>query len=98
MLSLSHRAASGALGAAALLACATRAQQSPTPETPAPPAAVATPVAVATGPTLTVGSIAPDFVLKGATRYGLLETPVRLSDYRGQTVVIAFFYKARTKG
>ena len=47
---------------------------------------------------LTVGSMAPDFELKGATRYGLLSNPVRLSDYRGQTVVIAFFYKARTKG
>ncbi|NUO65036.1 MAG: redoxin domain-containing protein [Gemmatimonadaceae bacterium] len=47
---------------------------------------------------LTVGSMAPDFELKGATRYGLLANPVRLSDFRGQTVVIAFFYKARTKG
>ena len=47
---------------------------------------------------LSVGSMAPDFELKGATRYGLLSNPVRLSDYRGQTVVIAFFYKARTKG
>ena len=55
-------------------------------------AAVANPVK------LTVGSMAPDFELKGATRYGLLANPVRLSDYRGQTVVIAFFYKARTKG
>jgi peroxiredoxin Q/BCP len=54
---------------------------------PAPPA-----------PVITVGSVAPDFELRGATRYGLLATPVRLSDYRGQTVVIAFFYKARTKG
>ena len=49
-------------------------------------------------PVITVGSIAPDFALRGATRYGLLANPVRLSDYRGQTVVIAFFYKARTKG
>ena len=47
---------------------------------------------------LTIGSLAPDFALRGATRYGLLANPVRLSDYRGQTVVVAFFYKARTKG
>lgn len=47
---------------------------------------------------LAVGAMAPDFELKGATRYGSLANPVRLSDYRGQTVVIAFFYKARTKG
>jgi cytochrome oxidase Cu insertion factor (SCO1/SenC/PrrC family) len=45
-----------------------------------------------------VGDLAPDFTLVGATRYGLLSTPVRLSDYRGQTVVLAFFYQARTKG
>ena len=52
----------------------------------------------APSPVITVGSMAPDFELRGATRYGLLANPVRLSDYRGQTVVIAFFYKARTKG
>jgi len=45
-----------------------------------------------------VGAAAPDFSLPGATRYGLLRAPVRLSDYRGQTVVLAFFYQARTKG
>lgn len=45
-----------------------------------------------------VGAVAPDFTLPGATRYGLLKAPVRLSDYKGQTVVLAFFYQARTKG
>ena len=45
-----------------------------------------------------VGEAAPDFALSGATRYGLLRNPVRLSDYRGRTVVLAFFYQARTKG
>jgi cytochrome oxidase Cu insertion factor (SCO1/SenC/PrrC family) len=45
-----------------------------------------------------VGQVAPDFTLPGATRYGLLGTPVRLSDFRGKTVVLAFFYQARTKG
>ena len=49
-----------------------------------------------TGPA--VNDVAPDFTLTGATRYGLLQTPVRLSDYRGRTVVLAFFYQARTKG
>ena len=47
---------------------------------------------------LAVGEMAPDFVLPGATRYGLLEEPVRLSDYRGETVVLAFFFKVRTRG
>jgi hypothetical protein len=47
---------------------------------------------------LEVGEPAPDFELTGATRFGVLETPVRLSDYRGRTVVLAFFFKVRTKG
>ena len=45
-----------------------------------------------------VGATAPDFTLPGATRFGLLKDPVKLSDYRGQTVVLNFFPKARTKG
>jgi len=61
---------------------------------PAAPAAAAAPAPM--GPA--VGSAAPDFTLPGATRYGLLKTPIRLSDYRGQTVVLAFFFEARTKG
>ena len=49
-------------------------------------------------PSPEVGSMAPDFALPGATRYGTLRNPVRLSDFRGKTVVLAFFYRARTKG
>ncbi len=49
-------------------------------------------------PPLEVGVEAPDFALPGATRWGALEDPVRLSDYRGKTVVLAFFFRARTKG
>ena len=45
-----------------------------------------------------VGSPAPDFAMPGATRYGVLRDSVRLSDFRGKTVVLAFFYRARTKG
>jgi len=45
-----------------------------------------------------VGAQAPDFELSGATRFGLLKTPVRLSDFRDKTVVLAFFPQARTKG
>ena len=47
---------------------------------------------------LEIGSVAPDFTLPGATRYGVLADPVRLSDFKGKTVVLAFFYKARTSG
>ena len=45
-----------------------------------------------------VGTLAPDFALPGATRYGVLRDSIHLSDFRGKTVVLAFFYKARTKG
>ena len=52
--------------------------------------------AVVAGPQ--VGDLAPDFALPGATRYGLLKDPVRISDYRGRTIVLAFFARARTRG
>jgi hypothetical protein len=45
-----------------------------------------------------VGALAPDFTLSAATRYGVLRDAIKLSDYRGKTVVLAFFFKARTKG
>jgi len=64
--------------------------------TPAPAPAPAGPPAGANQPQ--VGSVAPDFSLPGATRYGRLQNPVKLSDFRGQTVVLAFFFQARTKG
>ena len=51
-----------------------------------------------TTPPLKVGAVAPDFSLPGATRYGVLAKPVRLSDFKGKTVVLAFFFKARTSG
>ncbi|MBL8980623.1 MAG: hypothetical protein JNL26_00470 [Gemmatimonadetes bacterium] len=49
-----------------------------------------------TGPK--VGDMAPDFALGGATRYGILRDQIKLSTYRGNTVVLAFFFKARTRG
>ena len=56
------------------------------------------PAAPQAAPTPDVGSLAPDFAVTGATRFGLLRDSVRLSDFRGQTVVLAFFFQARTKG
>ena len=47
---------------------------------------------------LAVGTMAPDFSLAGATMDGALATPAKLSDFRGQTVVLAFYPKARTSG
>jgi hypothetical protein len=72
-----------ALAAAALVVPALRAEAQAAPA-PQPP--------------LEVGAVAPDFALPGATRFGVLQQPVRLSDYRGKTVVLAFFYRARTRG
>ena len=47
---------------------------------------------------LAVGAVAPDFTLPAATRWGALRDPVRLSDLKGSTVVLAFFFRARTPG
>jgi len=47
---------------------------------------------------IAVGEMAPDFALPGATRFGALAAPVRLSDYRGETVVLSFFFRVRTPG
>jgi cytochrome oxidase Cu insertion factor (SCO1/SenC/PrrC family) len=74
-----------AVGATLAAGSVARAQQT------APTAAAAV-----VGPA--VNDIAPDFTLAGADRYGLLKTPIKLSDYRGRTVVLAFFFQARTKG
>ena len=66
----------------AMTAATARSQNNPAP-TPAGPA---------------INAVAPDFTLTGATRYGVLKGPVSLSDFRGRTVVLAFFFQARTKG
>ena len=47
---------------------------------------------------LALGTMAPDITLTGATRYGVISTPLKLSDFRGETVVLAFFFRARTRG
>ena len=59
---------------------------------------VAAPISVAAQEPLEVGAVAPDFSLPGATRHGVLAEPVSLSDYEGETVVLSFFFRARTKG
>jgi len=47
---------------------------------------------------LAVGDEAPDFTLPAATKDGVSPKAAKLKDFRGQTVVLAFFYKARTGG
>ena len=76
-----------ALVAMGVLAAPLAAQQ-PAPAPPPAPAAVP----------LVVGTVAPDFTLPAATMAGVSAKPVRLSDYKGKTVVLAFFFRARTKG
>lgn len=59
------------------------------------------PVSAPAAPALPIpamGDTAPDFSIRGATRFGLLRDPMRLSDFRGQTVVLWLFIKARTRG
>ena len=62
------------------------------------PAVLAAQQAPASALPLEIGAVAPDFTMKGATRYGVLARPIHLSDFKGKTVVLAFFYKARTSG
>jgi hypothetical protein len=71
---------------ASLVAAPVFAQQpAPPPPPPAPPP-------------LAVGTEAPDFTLPAATIAGVSAAPVHIKDLRGKTVVLAFFYRARTKG
>lgn len=83
-----------ALPAALVLAASTALAQQPAP-TPAQQAAAA---AAAAAPPLEIGAPAPDFTLPGATRFGTLRDPIKLSDFKGKTVVLAFFFRARTRG
>jgi hypothetical protein len=64
----------------------------------APARADAQAAAAPAGNYLAVGTMAPDIDVVGATRYGVLREEVRLSQFRGKTVVVAFFFRARTRG
>ena len=45
-----------------------------------------------------VGQTAPDFTIRVSTKNGPQSTSFRLSEHKGETVVLAFFYAARSKG
>jgi peroxiredoxin Q/BCP len=47
---------------------------------------------------LAVGTMAPDFTVSTVTKDGRTAEPFTLSKHRGETVVLAFFPKARTSG
>ena len=44
------------------------------------------------------GTTAPDFALVGASADGILADSIRPTDFRGHTLVIAFFFRARSSG
>ena len=44
------------------------------------------------------GTVAPDFSAPGADKNGPLKAPIKLSDFKGKTVILAFFPAARTSG
>ena len=47
---------------------------------------------------LKVGDAAPDFTVTTVTAKGVDAKPFKLSEHKGETVVLAFFPKARTSG
>ena len=47
---------------------------------------------------LKVGEMAPDFTVTVVTGAGVVAKPFKLSEHKGETVVLAFFPKARTSG
>ena len=53
--------------------------------------------AMTAAPTLKVGDVAPDFTVAAVTKDGLAK-PFQLSAHKGETVVLAFFPRARTSG
>lgn len=71
-----------ALVAAAMVPMVLSAQQTVTPNAPMPK----------------VGDAAPDFTLAAATAKGITAAPVKLSDLKGRTVVLAFFPRQRSSG
>ena len=80
------------LATMAAVACASSAQLPPLtaarPVGPAPAQAMPAPA---------VGDMAPDFMFTPITASGIGKTQ-KLSDFRGQTVVLWLFIKARTRG
>ncbi len=62
------------------------------------PARAQQPAAAPPPPVSMLGQVAPDFTLPSVTKDGGKVRPFHLAEYKGQTVVLFFFPKARTKG
>lgn len=76
-----------AMGLVAALPLTAQQPPAPTPAAPAPPAV--TPLAA--------GADVPAFSLMGGTRAGVVG-PVSPGDFQDKTLVIAFFFRARSRG
>ena len=64
----------------------------------APVAAPVVPAAPTPPPEIEVGLVAPDFTIGVADSAGVAAKPVKLSDYRGKVVVLAFYPADRSSG
>ena len=62
------------------------------------PAAPVVTAAPAPPPEIEVGQVAPDFTIEVADAKGVAAKPVKLSDYRGKVVVLAFYPADRSSG
>ena len=82
------------LGMVLAAACARQVATTAAPAAPAPAPGTVAAAALAIPE---VGSNAPNFTFTPVTKDGVGK-PKKLSDYKGQTVVLWFFIKARTRG
>ena len=92
-MSMLSRSATRSFAVAAFSVVATAAATSVASAQAAPAAA---PAVNATA--LKVGDVAPDFTVAAVTAAGLDAKPFKLSEHKGETIVLAFFPKARTGG
>jgi len=85
--------------AAALLSFTVVASQTATAQATATTAApAAAPAAPPPPPEIDLGKVAPDFTLQWADSAGAIAKPVKLSDFRGKVVVLAFYPADRSSG
>lgn len=72
--------------------------QNPTAPAPAASQAAAQPAPPPPPAEIDIGKIAPDFTMEWADSSGPIAKPVKLSDFRGKVVVLAFYPADRSTG
>lgn len=72
--------------------------QNPTAPAPAASQAAAQPAPPSPPAEIDIGKIAPDFTMEWADSSGPIAKPVKLSDFRGKVVVLAFYPADRSTG